>query len=75
MPSKGSSDAIIDERQYRNVKSEARKFVRALASAREREPSPDVDPRIHAAMIESLESELAILHEQLAQYEIRAREP
>jgi multidrug resistance efflux pump len=60
---------IADNTEYQIAKSEAEKFERALASAREREPSADVDPRVHAAMIESLESELAILREQLERYE------
>jgi multidrug resistance efflux pump len=60
---------ITNERQYRITKSEASKFAQAIAAAREREPSPDVDPRIHQAMIESLESELAVLREQLERYE------
>jgi hypothetical protein len=60
---------ITNERQYRITKSEARKFKQAIEAARGREPSPDVDPRIHQAMIESLESELAVLREQLERYE------
>jgi DNA-binding Xre family transcriptional regulator len=60
---------ITNERQYRITKSEARKFEQAVAVARGREPSPDVDPRIHQAMIESLESELAILRDDLERYE------
>ncbi len=60
---------ISNERQYRITKSEAAKFEQSIAAAREREPSPDVDPRIHQAMIESLESELSVLREQLDQYE------
>jgi HTH-type transcriptional regulator/antitoxin HigA len=51
------------------MKSEARKFEQAVAAARGREPSPDVDPRIHQAMIESLESERDVLREQLDHYE------
>lgn len=62
---------IASEKEYRIAKSEAEKFDRSLASAREREPSPDVDPRVHVAMIESLESELAVLLEELEKYEAR----
>ena len=54
---------IANERQYRIAKSEARKFEQAITAARGREPSPEVDPRIHQAMIESLESEVAVLRE------------
>jgi DNA-binding XRE family transcriptional regulator/uncharacterized small protein (DUF1192 family) len=60
---------ITNERQYRITNSEARKFEQAIAAAHGREPSPDVDPRIHQAMIDSLESELAVLREQLERYE------
>jgi HTH-type transcriptional regulator/antitoxin HigA len=60
---------ITNERQYRIAKSEARKFEQAIEAARERPPGPHVDPRIHQAMIESLESELAVLREQLERYE------
>jgi DNA-binding Xre family transcriptional regulator len=60
---------ITNERQYRITKSEARKFEQAIAAARGREPGADVDPRIHQAMIESLESELAILRDDLDRYE------
>jgi DNA-binding Xre family transcriptional regulator len=60
---------ITNERQYRITRSEARKFEQAIAAARGREPSPDVDPRIHQAMIESLESELVILRDKLDRYE------
>jgi hypothetical protein len=60
---------IKNQRQYRVTKSEAKKFEDAIAAACDREPGPDVDTRIHQAMIESLESELAVLRDQLAQYE------
>lgn len=60
---------ITNERQYRITKSEAQKFEQAIAAARNRELGPEVDLRIHQAMIESLESELALLREQLKRYE------
>jgi len=60
---------ITNERQYRIAKSEARKFEQAIAAARERGPGPEVQPRIHQAMIESLESELAVLRDRLKRYE------
>jgi hypothetical protein len=64
---------IQNERQYQFAKAEARKFEQAIAAARGREPSPDVDPRIQQAMGESLDSELAVLREQLERYEARSR--
>ena len=63
---------ISSEKEYRIAKSEAEKFERSLASARARAPSADVDPRVHAAMIDALESELAILREELERYETQA---
>ncbi len=60
---------ITNERQYRIARAEAQKFEQAIAAAREKEPSPGVHPRIHEAMIDSLESELAVLREQLERYE------
>src|SRR5439155_18591387 len=46
------------------------KFEQAIAAARERRgPGPEVQPRIHQAMIESLESELAVLRDRLKRYE------
>jgi hypothetical protein len=61
--------AIGSDHEYRLTKIEAKKFEQAIASARERSPSSDVHPRIHQSTIEALESELAVLHEQLASYE------
>jgi DNA-binding XRE family transcriptional regulator len=60
---------ITNERQYRIARAEAQKFEQAIAAARESEPGPDVHPRIHQAMTDSLESELGILREQLERYE------
>ena len=60
---------ITNERQYRIAKAEAQKFEHAISAARERQPAPDVQPRVHEAMIESLESERDVLREQLDHYE------
>lgn len=60
---------ITNERQYRIARSEARKFEQAIVAALETEPSPDVHPRVHNAMIEALESELEVLREQVDHYE------
>lgn len=61
--------AIRSAHEYRLTKIQAEKFEQAIALARERSPSSDVDPRVHEAAIEALESELAVLREQLATYE------
>jgi HTH-type transcriptional regulator/antitoxin HigA len=60
---------ITNERQYRIAKSEARKFEESIGAARERGAGPEVQARIHQAMIESLESELTVLRDQLKRYE------
>ncbi len=60
---------IRSEDEYRRTKAEAQKFEQAIATARHRPPSPGVDPRVHEAQIESLESELAVLREQLDDYQ------
>lgn len=60
---------------YRRTKIEAEKFERAIAVARHRPPSPGVDPRVHEAEIDALESELAVLREQLDDYERTSRQP
>lgn len=60
---------ITNERQYRIAQAEARKFEDSIAAARDSEPGQNVHPRVHEAMVESLESELAVLQEQLDQYD------
>jgi hypothetical protein len=60
---------IQSDDEYRHTKAEAEKFERAIAAARDRLPNPGVDPRVHEAQIEALESELAVLREQLNDFE------
>jgi len=60
---------ITNERQYRIAKSQARKFEQSIAATRNAEPSSNVHPRVHDAMIEALESERDVLREQLDHYE------
>jgi transcriptional regulator with XRE-family HTH domain len=60
---------ITNERQYRITKAELRKFEKALAAQEDRDPSPDVDPQVHAAMGGALESEVLELRRQLQEYE------
>lgn len=62
---------ISKEKGYRITKAEAKKFERSLESARAGESSADVDPRIHAGTLESVESELAVLREELERHETR----
>jgi hypothetical protein len=61
--------AISNEEQCQRTKVEAAKFEQAIAAARRRPPSQGLDPRVHEAEIEALESELAVLDEQLDDYE------
>lgn len=61
--------AIHNDLEYRLTKAEAEKFEQAIASARERGPNDDVDPRVHEATIQALESELTVLRKQLATYD------
>lgn len=65
---------MTDERQRRIAEAEARKFEEAIAAARENEPNTGVHPRIQRAMIESLESELAVLREDLDRYSAGLRQ-
>ncbi len=55
--------------EHRRTKEEVEKFEQAIAAARCKQPSPGVHPRIHEAQIEALESEPAVLREQLSAYE------
>jgi hypothetical protein len=65
---------ISNEDQYERTKIEAEKFEQAIAAARRSPPNPGVQPRVHEAEIEALESELAVLREQLSEYEaLKAR--
>jgi hypothetical protein len=65
---------ITAEQQYRSAKSEAEKFERAIAAARDRELNRGVHRRVHEATIDAPESELAILREQLEHYDrLKAR--
>ncbi len=70
---------ITNERQYKVTKAAARWLQEGLEAAQEREPSANVDPRIHTAMQDGIRSQLGELNEQLADYErlrrgeIRAR--
>ena len=65
--------AIRSGFEYRLTQNEAKKFEEAINSARKRSASTGVDPRVHQATIEALESELAVLREQLATYEALKR--
>jgi hypothetical protein len=59
----------MNERQYRIAKAQARKFEQTIAAARDTESRPEGHPHVHDAMTEALESELAILRQQVDEYE------
>lgn len=60
---------ITNERQYRIAKAELQRFEDSTEAQAAREPSPGVDPRIHAAMGEALASEAEELAAQIQRYE------
>ena len=60
---------ITNERQYKITKAQVRKFDEARAAHAKRDPSPDVDPRIHAAMGDAIESQADELRDQIREYE------
>jgi len=62
--SSSSEGAGEDAMQQRSIEAAA-EFERAIAAAKRDGPSPNVDPRVHVAMIEAMRSELAVLREQL----------
>jgi transcriptional regulator with XRE-family HTH domain len=66
--SKGSL-VITNERQYRITRAQLKRFEEATEAQGARDPSPDVDPRIHAAMGDALCSEAEELRRQLHEYE------
>ncbi len=60
---------ITNERQYRITKGWLKKFEASIAVHEQREPPPDVHPRIHAAAGDALRSEAEVLRDQLRAYE------
>jgi HTH-type transcriptional regulator/antitoxin HigA len=66
---------ITNERQYRITRAQLSRLDDAAQAQAARDPSPDVDPRIHAAMSDALRSEADELRRQLHEYErLRAGE-
>ena len=60
---------ITNERQYRITKAQLKRFDEASQDQAARDPNPDIDPRIHAAMGDALRSEAGELRRQLHEYE------
>jgi HTH-type transcriptional regulator/antitoxin HigA len=66
---------ITNERQYRITKAQLKRFDEATQAQATRDPSPEINPRIHAAMGDALLSEADELRRQLNEYEqLRAGE-
>jgi transcriptional regulator with XRE-family HTH domain len=66
---------ITNERQYRITRAQLKRFDEAAEAQATRDPSPNVDPRIHAAMGDALTSEAGELRRRLHEYEqLRAGE-
>jgi len=60
---------ITNERQYRIANAELKRFDEALAAQATSEPSPDIHPRIHQAMLDATASERDELRAQLERYD------
>ena len=60
---------ITNERQYRITRAQLKRFDEAAKAQGARDPSPGVDPRIHAAMGDALSSEAEELRRQVHEYE------
>lgn len=59
---------ITNDRQNRMTRVQAEKFEQAIEAAREARPRRGIDPRVHVAMIEAMESDLKDLNKQLTRY-------
>lgn len=60
---------ITNERQYRITKGWLKKFEASATLNQQREPPPDVHPRIHQAATDALRSEAEVLRDQVREYE------
>jgi transcriptional regulator with XRE-family HTH domain len=60
---------ITNERQHRITAAETKRFEHAIARAEHDRPAPDVDPRLHEAMIAGMRSQLNDLSDELREYE------
>lgn len=59
---------ITNDRQYRITRVQAGKFEQAIEAARKAKPRQGIDPRVHMAMVEAMESDLKDLNKQLTRY-------
>ena len=64
---------ITNQRQYKITRAEIAKFEKAVAAARQTDPSPGVDPLIHKAVGDALTSQLDDLKKDALEYETLKR--
>jgi HTH-type transcriptional regulator / antitoxin HigA len=60
---------ITNQRQYLNTRARAEKFRVAAEQAHSAGPRDGVDPRVHAGMVDAMESEASDLRRQARRYE------
>ena len=66
---------IENERQYHVTKKRIAQFEASLASLQATSGPANLPPRLHRAMCQSIESQLADLHREVAEYEaLKARQ-
>ena len=66
---------ITNDRQHRITNSQAKRFEAAISRAEQDGPAPDVDARLHSAMIDGMRSQLEDLRNELSEYDaLRAGE-
>ncbi len=66
---------ITNDRQRRITNSQAKRFEAAISRAEQDGPAPDVDARLHVAMIDGMRSQLEDLRNELSEYDaLRAGE-
>lgn len=59
---------ITNDRQHRITNSQAKRFEAAISRAEQDGPAPDIDARLHAAMIDGMRSQLEDLRNELGEY-------
>jgi ribosome-binding protein aMBF1 (putative translation factor) len=60
---------ITNERQYAITQSELQRFEKAAAEQQEQALTPDIDPRIGEAMVDSLKGQAETLRDEIKRYE------
>ena len=60
---------ITNERQYAITQSELQRFENAAMEQQEQGPTPDIDPRIGEAMVDSMKGQAETLRDEIKRYE------